>query len=109
MDDFLAAVDTRQGVKIIIDGEAVLVLRCRLLAHLQLSGIEIRIKGTEPVLLSALIIEYLSAAGLTAEQIKNASTYELLEAFFALRRLNAWQWLLPWLANSETTPSEPEF
>jgi hypothetical protein len=105
MDDFLAAVDTRQGVKIIIDGEAVLVPRCRLLAHLQLSEIEIRIKDTaNPVLLSALIIEYLSA-----EQIKNASTYELLEAFFALRQLNAWQWILPWLANSETTPSKPEF
>jgi hypothetical protein len=110
MDDFLAAVDTRQGAKIIIDGEAVFAPRCRLLAHLQLSEIEIKIKDTsQPVLISALIIEYLAVAGMTDEQIKNASTYELLEAFFALRQLNAWQWLLPWLANSETPPSEPEF
>jgi hypothetical protein len=110
MDDFLAAVDIRQGVKIIIDGEPIFVPRCRLLAHLQLSEIEIKIgKTSQPVLISALIIEYLNIVGLRNEQIKKASTYELLEAFFALRQLNAWQWLLPWLANSETTPSQPEF
>jgi hypothetical protein len=110
MDDFLAAVDTRQGVKIVIDSEIVFVPRCRLLAHLQLSEIEIKIKETSlPVLVSALIIEYLAVAGLVDEQIKKASTYELLEAFFALRQLNAWQWILPWLANSETSPSQPEF
>jgi hypothetical protein len=109
MDDFLAAVDIRQGVKIIIDDGAVLP-RCRLLAHLQLSEIEIKIKNSlQPVLISALIIEYLALAGLTDEQIKRASTYELLEAFFALRQLNAWQWLLPWLANSETGPTQSEF
>ena len=101
MDDFLAAVDTRQGVRIIIDGDTVFVPRCRLLAHLQLSEIEIRIKdASEPVLISALIIEYLSLAGLAEEEIKKASTYELLEAFFALRQLNTWQWILPWLARS---------
>lgn len=110
MDDFLAAVDGRQAVKIIIDNVAIRIVRCRLLAHLQLSEIEIRIKGTaEPVLISALIIEYLSVAGLTDEQIKKASTYELLDAFFSLRQLNAWQWLLPWLANSKTEPGQPEF
>jgi len=110
MDDFLAAVDTRQGVKIIIDSETVFVPRCRLLAHLQLSEIEIRIrKSSQPVLISALIIEYLALAGLTDKQVKKASTYELLEAFFALRQLNAWQWLLPWLANSETGPTQTEF
>jgi len=110
MDDFLAAVDTRQGVKVIINDQTVFVPRCRLLAHLQLSEIEIRIKDTsQPILLSGLIIEYLSAAGIDDEQIKNASTYELLEAFFALRQLNAWQWLLPWLANPETGPSQSEF
>jgi hypothetical protein len=80
------------------------------LAHLQLSEIEIRIKNaSQPVLISALIIEYLSVAGLIDGQIKNASTYELLEAFFALRQLNAWQWLLPWLANSKAEPGPPEF
>ncbi len=110
MDDFLAAVDGRQAVKIIIDNMAVRFVRCRLLAHLQLSEIEIKIKATsEPVLISALIIEYLSMAGLTDEQIKKASTYEVLDAFFALRQLNAWQWLLPWLANSKTEPGQPEF
>ena len=110
MDDFLAAVDTRQGVKIIIDGGAVFVARCRPLAHLQLSGIEIKIKAvTEPVLASGLIIEYLAVAGLPDEQIKNASSYELLEAFFALCQLNAWQWILPWLAKPETNPGQPEF
>lgn len=110
MDDFLAAVDTRQGVKVIIGGEVVWMTRCRLLTHLQLSEIEIRIKrASQSVLISALIIEYLAMAGLTDEQIKSASVYELLEAFFALRQLNAWQWLLPWLANSETSPSDPEF
>jgi hypothetical protein len=110
MDDFLAAVDTRQGVKIIIDSETVFVLRCRLLTHLQLSQIEIKIKSaTRPVLISALIIEYLSMAGLTDEQIKKASTYQLMDAFFALRQLNAWQWLLPWLANSKSDPGPPEF
>lgn len=110
MDDFLAAVDTRQGVKIIIDGKVIFVSRCRLLTHLQLSEIEIKIKETlQPVLISGLIIEYLALAGLTDEQIKKASTYELLEAFFALRQLNAWQWLLPWLANSETGPTQTEF
>jgi len=110
MDDFLAAVDTRQGVKIIIDSETVFVSRCRLLAHLQLSEIEIRIrKSSQPVLISALMIEYLTLAGMDEEQIKKASTYELLEAFFALRQLNAWQWLLPWLVNSETGPTQPEF
>jgi hypothetical protein len=110
MDNFLAAVDTRQGVKIIIDSEPVFVPRCRLLAHLQLSEIEIKIKNSlQPVLISALIIEYLAVADLSDEQIKRASTYELLEAFFALRQLNAWQWLLPWLANSETGPAQPEF
>jgi len=110
MDDFLAAVDIRQSVKIFIGGEAVLVPRCRLLAHLHLSEVEIKIKAiSQPILISALIIEYLALAGLVDEQIKKASTYELLEAFFALRQLNAWQWLLPWLANSETSPSRPEF
>jgi hypothetical protein len=110
MDDFLAAVDGRQAVKVIINSETVLVSRCRLLAHLQLSKIEIEIKdASQPVLLSALIIEYLSTAGLPDEQIKKASTYELLEAFFALRQLNAWQWILPWLVNSETSPAKPEF
>jgi hypothetical protein len=110
MDNFLAAVDTRQGVKIIIDSEPVFVPRCRLLAHLQLSEIETKIKNSlQPVLISALIIEYLAVADLSDEQIKRASTYELLEAFFALRQLNAWQWLLPWLANSETGPAQPEF
>jgi hypothetical protein len=110
MDDFLAAVDGRQAVRIIIDNVAVLVARCRLLAHLQLSEIEIKIKAaSEPILISALIVEYLSVAGLTDEQIKKASTYELLDAFFALRQLNAWQWLLPWLANSKTEPGQPEF
>lgn len=110
MDDFLAAVDGRQGVKIIIDNETVLADRCRLLAHLQLSEIEIKIKAaSQPVLISALIIEYLNAAGLTDEQIKKASTYELLDAFFLLRQLNAWQWLLPWLTNSGTDSAKPEF
>lgn len=112
MDDFLAAVDTRQGVKIIIDGAPVSVPRCRLLAHLQLSEIEIEIKAAaDPVLISALVIEYLALVGVDDEQIKKASTYELLEAFFALRQLNAWQWLLPWLANSETDTdaAPPEF
>jgi hypothetical protein len=110
MDDFLAAVDIRQGVRIIIDGEAVFVPRCRLLSHLQLSEIEIRMRDTpQPVLVSALIIEYLAVAGLAGEQIKKASTYELLETFFALRQLNAWQWLLPWLTNSETSPGQTEF
>lgn len=110
MDDFLAAVDGRQAVKIIIDNETVVVARCRLLAHLHLSEIEIKIKATsELVLISALIIEYLSVAGLTDEQSKKASVYELLDAFFALRQLNAWQWLLPWLANSKSEPGQPEF
>jgi hypothetical protein len=110
MDDFLAAVDGRQAVNIIIDNVVVRVARCRLLRHLQLSEIEIKIKATsEPVLKSALIIEYLSVAGLTDGQLKGASTYEMLDAFFALRQLNAWQWLLPWLANSKETPGEPEF
>jgi hypothetical protein len=110
MDDFLAAVDTRQGVKIIISGESVFVARCRLLGHLHLSEIEIKIKNTsQPILISALIIEYLAMAGLVDEQIKDASTYELLEAFFVLCQLNAWQWLLPWLSQSETSPSQPEF
>jgi hypothetical protein len=110
IDDFLSAVDTRQGVKVVISGKDVFVSRCRLLAHLQLSMIELKIKeSSQPVLISALIIEYLDMAGLTGEQIKKASTYELLEAFFALRQLNSWQWLLPWLANSETPPGKPEF
>lgn len=110
MDDFLAAVDARQSVKIIIDSQTVLAARCRLLAHLQLSEIEIKIKATsQPVLVSALIIEYLSAAGLTDGQIKEASTYEVLGAFFALRQLNAWQWFLPWLAKPGTNPGKPEF
>lgn len=110
MDDFLAAVDGRQAVKIIIDNETVMVARCRLLAHLHLSEIEIKIKATsEQVLISALIIEYLSVAGLIDEQTKKASTYELLDAFFALRQLNAWQWLLPWLMNSKSEPGKPEF
>jgi hypothetical protein len=111
MDDFLTAVNGRQGVKVIIDGEDFFIARCRLLAHLQLSEIEIKTKAaSEPVLISALIIEYLSVAGLTDKQIKKASTYEILDAFFALRQLNAWQWLLPWLANStETGPAQPEF
>jgi hypothetical protein len=110
MDDFLAAVDTRQGVEIIIDNVVIRVDRCRLLAHLQLSEIEIRIKATsEPILISALIIEYLSGAGLTDERIKKASIYELMDAFFALRQLNAWQWLLPWLANSKSESGQPEF
>lgn len=110
MQDYLSAVDTQQGVKIIIDGQAVFVPRCRLLDHLQLSEIEIKIKNTNrSVLLSALMIEYLSVAGLTDEQAKKASTYELLEAFFALRQLNAWQWLLPWLANTETVTTKPNF
>ncbi len=110
MDDFLAAVDGQQAVRIIIDNMAVRIVRCRLLAHLQLSEIEIKIKAaSDPILVSALIIEYLSVAGLTDERIKKASTYELLDAFFALRQLNAWQWLLPWLANSKTEPGQPEF
>jgi hypothetical protein len=110
MDDFLAAVDGRQAVKIIIDGETISVARRRLLAHLHLSEIEIKIKAASgPVLISALIIEYLSVAGLTDDQIKKASTYEILDAFFALRQLNAWQWLLPWLANSTDVPGDPEF
>lgn len=110
MKNFLAAVDGRQGVKIIIDDETILADRCRLLAHLQLSEIEIEITATpEPVLISALIIEYLTVAGLTDEQIKKASTYELLDAFFALRQLNGWQWLLPWLARPGTNPTKPEF
>jgi hypothetical protein len=58
MDNFLAAVDTRQSVKVIIDGQSIFVPRCRLLAHLQLSEIEIKIKETSlPVLVSALIID----------------------------------------------------
>lgn len=110
MDDFLAAVDGRQAVKVIIDNETVVVARCRLLAHLHLSKIEIKIKAASgPVLISALTIEYLSMAGLTDKQIKKASTYEVLDAFFALRQLNAWQWLLPWLANSKSEPGQPEF
>lgn len=110
MHDFLAAVDGRQAIKIIIDNETIAIPRCRLLAHLQLSEIEIKIKATsEPVLISALIIEYLSMAGLTDKQTKKASAYELLDAFFALRQLNAWQWLLPWLANSKSEPGKPEF
>jgi hypothetical protein len=109
MDDFLAAADARQGVNIIIDNETVSVARCRLLAHLQLSEIEIKIKAaSQSVLISALIIEYLSGAGLADEQIKKASTYEILEAFFALHLLNAWQWLLPWLAKPGTDPAKPE-
>jgi hypothetical protein len=56
-----------------------------------------------------LIIEYLSGAGLTDEQIRKASTYELLEAFFELRKLNTWQWVLPWLANTETGTTKPNF
>lgn len=110
MDDFLAAVDACQGVRIIIDSETVFVARCRLLAHLQLSGIEIKIKTvSEPVLISALIIEYVALAGLSDEEIKKASVHELLGAFFALRQLNAWQWILPWLAIPETNPAPPEF
>ena len=109
MDDFLAAVDGRQGVNIFIDNVAVRVARCRLLAHLQLSEIEIKIKAaSQSVLVSALIIEYLSGAGLADEHIKKASTYEILDAFFSLRQLNAWQWILPWLANSGTDPNPPK-
>lgn len=108
MDDFLAAVDARQGVKIIIKGETVFVTRRRLLAHLQLSQIEVNIGGTEdPVMIAAHLIEYLSIAGLTDEQLKEASVYELLEAFFALRLLNAWQWLLPWLEKQEADQDAP--
>lgn len=109
MDNFLAAVDSRQGVNIIIAGQPVYVARCRLLAHLQLSKLETDIQAkSNPVEISALIIEYLFLAGLSDSQIKEASTYELLEAFFALRYLNAWQWLLPWLAKPGQSNSDPE-
>lgn len=108
MDDFLAAVDTRQSAKIIIDGESVFVTRRRLLAHLQLSKIDVEIKSGQPVEMAGRVIEYLSLAGLKDEQIKDASVYELLEAFFSLRRLNSWQWLLPWLEQPNTTPSSTE-
>jgi len=109
MDDFLAAVDSRQGINIIIGGQAVFVPRCRLLRHLQLSQIEVKIgENRHPVEISGQIIKYLSLGGITNEQLKEASAYELLEAFFALRRLNAWQWLLPWLSKPNTTPSDPE-
>jgi hypothetical protein len=109
MDDYLAAVDPRQGVRIIIDGQAAFVSRCRLLAHLQLSEIEVKLgKTRNPIEISAYLIEYLSVAGLTDKQIKKASVYELLEAFFALRQINAWHWLLPWLAKNdvEAPPKE---
>jgi hypothetical protein len=109
MDDFLAAVDSRQGIKIIIDSQSVFVARCRLLAHLQLSKLDVEIgQETNPIKLSALVIQYLSLAGLSDSQIKKASTYELMEAFFALRNLNSWQWLLPWLAKPGEGSSEPE-
>jgi hypothetical protein len=108
MDNYLAAVDARQGVKVIINNESVWITRRRLLAHLQLSEIEIKIKSTrQPVEISAYIIEYLSLAGLTDYQIKEASTYEILEAFFAFRQLNTWQWLLPWLKTLETPSINP--
>lgn len=102
MDGFLSAVDPLQRAKIIIDGEPVIVDRCRLLDHLRLSEIELKIANSKkPVPISAAVIEYLFVAGLTDNQIKNASGYELLEAFFVLRKLNAWKWLPPWLKNQE--------
>lgn len=109
MDNFLAAVDPRQGVRIIIQDQVILVGRQRLLGHLQLSEIELKISRTrQPLEIAAHIIEYLSLAGLTDQQLKEASIYELLEAFFALRQLNAWQWLLPWLEKPNTNPTDPE-
>ncbi len=109
MDNFLAAVDNRQGVNVIINNQSVFVGRCRLLAHLQLSRLDMEmLDENHPVKLPALVIEYLSIAGLLDNQIKEASTYELLEAFFALRRLNNWQWLLPWLSKPNTDKSLPE-
>lgn len=112
MDDFLAAVDTRQGIRIIIDGSPVYVTRRRLLAHLHLSRLELKLYDTRhPVEISALILEYLQLAGLSDDHLRKASVYELLEAFFALRRLNAWQWVLPWLkeppGNRHPQPDEP--
>ena len=110
MENFLAAVNNRQGVDIIIDGHPVFVPRCRLLKHLQLNQIEERIAETNHAEhITHLILDYLSLAGLTDEQIKKASSLELLEAFVALKRLNAWQWLLPWLAKPNTNaPEAPE-
>lgn len=108
MDDFLAAVDPRQEVRIIINGVPVYIARRRLLAHLQLSQIDLKIQsGKSPIEIAAYLIEYLAIAGLSDDQLKKASTYELLEAFFALKQLNTWQWLLPWLVNpGEGGPAE---
>jgi hypothetical protein len=110
MDNFLAAVDTRQGIKIIISGEPVWIARRRLLAHLQLSDLSVKIsQDKEPIRAAAYLIEYLALAGLSDKQIKEASVYELLEAFFALQQLNTWQWILPWLDNPEIDPTyQPE-
>lgn len=88
----------------VASGEAVYVPRARLGTHLQLARLESKIvDNRDPQGLARLVTEYVDRAGLSSIE----DPYELLEAFIALRALNAWQWVLPWLEGRDGNPNVP--
>lgn len=96
MQDFLEALADDQGIYLHLNGEIVFIPRCRLGLHLQLSRIEQQINQSDTAAdLAAGITLYLTKAGLS--EPAEMSALDRLEIFCLLRRLNGWQWVLPWL------------
>lgn len=105
MDNFLDAIADTQGVYLKFENRPVFIPRCRLGLHLQLSRLEERIiKAESAADMAAGILLYLSLAGVPDAEPLSAT--EQIEFFLILRRLNAWQWVLPWL--SAPPSQEPE-
>lgn len=97
MDSFLEAIDSRQGVTIYLGNQPRFVARCRFGLHLNLAKIAEETDGVRDArVLAGLILVYLKRAGLSRGELE-AAPLDLLEAYIALRRLNTWQWVLPWL------------
>lgn len=105
MDNFLEAIDDGQGVYLSLNGQAIFIPRRHLGLHLQLSRIEERIIEAESAAdMAAGILHYLTLAGIP--EAESLPALDQLEVFLLLRRLNSWQWVLPWL--SAPPSQEPE-
>lgn len=110
MNDFLEAIDDRQGLYLTLKNRPVFIPRRRLGLHLQLSRIEEMItRAISAAEMAVDILHYLKLAGVPEAETLPAA--EQLEAFLVLRQLNAWQWVLPWLSappshKPETLPYE---
>jgi len=118
MDNFLSAIDDRQGCWLSLGGQEKLSLsklsplkfisRARLGAHLQLLRLQARFsQAAGPDELARLLEDYLSLAGLSEADLKSLTGADLLETYLTLAGLNSWQWVLPWLRPPDAPGLKP--